>query len=114
MRMIITRIQIMFFSSILLWIGCVFVYLASPHQKLITKPYPQKISYSVFIVLVICSWVGFSQVYSMLISALFVLTLIMVMWGITVFLLGHIKIKLISYLIGGSVISLLLTQLGGV
>lgn len=104
----------MFVSSVLLWIGCVFVYLASPHQKLIEKSFTRKVSYSAFIALVIGSWIGFSQVYSLLTSALLVLALIMVMWAITILVLGHIKIKLIPYLVGGSVVSLLLAQLGGV
>jgi|GEM_PF-5690079 len=111
-------------SSFTLWIGCLLVYVSSPNQKLlksplfskilVSKPLFKIILYSLFSVLATISWWGMAQVYTYFIAALVVLSLIMVMWTCTVFILGHIKTSFISYFISGGIFFSILALLGGI
>jgi len=104
----------MLISSAVLWIGCLFVYISSPNQKILKKPLPKKITYPIFIIGVVMSVFLLLPEYSLIISSLVVLIQIMVMWTSTVFILGHIKPGFISYLIGGALFFSLLSLLGGI
>jgi len=102
----------MFVSSVVLWCGCLLVYLCSPNQKIIKNSLQRKHAYPLALCAVVVSWLGFIQQYSGIIAALMVLTLMMVMWNVMVLLLGHIKTNLLSFIIGGSVVSAFITLLG--
>lgn len=103
----------MLISSVALWTACLLIYISSPNQKLIQKPLIKKVSYPFFIIFVAFSWFVSSQTYHAAIAALIVLIQIMVMWTSTVFIVGHLKPRLTSYLLGGSAFFSLLSTLGG-
>jgi len=104
----------MFISGVLVWLGCLLVYMTSKNQKLMDKPLRVKFSYPISFIALLNSWVGFSQEYSNTIAAIVVLSLVMVMWSTIVLFLGHIKTTFIPFFAGGSVVTALMIQLGGV
>jgi hypothetical protein len=99
-------------SGFILWIGCLLVYVASPHQKLLERSLSKVVSYPVFITLIIISWLGFSQEHTPVIAGLVVLVLMMVMWPVIVFMVSHIKSQFMPYLVGGGLFFSLLSLLG--
>lgn len=103
----------MFISGALVWIGCVLIYISSKNQKLVEKPLVASVTYPLAAVAMITSWVGFSQHYTGVIAALVVLGLVMVIWCVTVLLLGHVKARFVPYLAYGGVITAVVTQFGG-
>jgi len=100
-------------ATFLLWLGCLMVFLASPHQKLTTRRPSRGYSWWVFVILTTSSWFLFCAIYSMVIAAIVVLTLVMTMWTAIVLVHGHVKTKLLPFAVGGSVISVVIVQLGG-
>lgn len=100
-------------ATFLLWLGCVLVFIASPHQKLTNRRPNKGISWGAFIVLTTISWLLFCAIYSVVIAAIVVLTLIMAMWAAMVLVHGHVKTKLIPFFICGSIVSITIVQLGG-
>jgi hypothetical protein len=103
----------MFFSSSILWIGSLLIYLSSPNQKIITESLSKKITYPIFLVSVIMSVILLLTEYSAIIASLVVLTQVMVMWPSTVFILGHINPRLTTYIISGVLFFSSLSLLGG-
>lgn len=101
-------------SSFILWIGCLLVYISSPQQKLLPTPISKVVSYPIFLVLVLTSWFALSQEYSGVIAAIVALSLIMVMWPTSVFIVGQIKPRAIPYIVSGTVFFSLLSVMGGV
>ncbi|MCJ8320610.1 MAG: hypothetical protein MJK12_13310 [Colwellia sp.] len=103
----------MLLAIIILWLACLSAFLGSEQQQLLTTRLSKKLSLTIFIVLVLASWLLFCGVYSGVIAALLVLSLVMVMWLTIIFVLGHLSIKLIPFALVGSLISAALVQLGG-
>ncbi len=103
----------MLLAIIFLWLGCLSAFLGSEQQQLLTTKISKKLSLTVFSVLVLASWLLFTAVYSGVIAALLILSLVMVMWLVIVFVLGHLSIKLLPFALYGSLISASLVQLGG-
>lgn len=104
----------MLISSAVLWIGCLLVYLSSPNQKLLNQYLPQKITYWLFGLCIIVSWVLLLPEYSGVIAGLVMLAQVMIMWPCTVFILSHTKPSLPLYVIGGTVFFSSLSLLGGI
>ena len=100
-------------ATSLLWLGCLLVFMASPHQKLCSKQVNKKFSWFVFTLLTSLSWLLFCAIYSMVIAAIVVLALIMAMWTAMILLHGHLKTKLLPFALVGGAIAILLVQLGG-
>lgn len=104
----------MFISSSVLWVGCLFVYISSPNQKIIKESPPKKFTYPVFFISVVMSVILLLSEYSALIASIVVLTQIMIMWSCTVFILGHVKLSLTTYIISGGVFFSSISLLGGI
>lgn len=103
----------MFMAIIFLWLGCLIAFLGSEQQKLITTNLNKSLSLSAFAVFVFTSWLLFSDAHSGVITALLIMSFMMVMWLIIIFVQGHLSIKLLPFTFIGCVISASLVQLGG-
>lgn len=99
-------------ATFVLWLGCMLVFLASPHQKLTQKRPLKGISWGAFIFLTIISWLMFCAIYSMVIAAIVVLALVMTMWTAIVLVHGHVKTRLMPFFIIGSAVSVFIVKLG--
>ena len=104
----------MLISSTALWIGCLFIYLSSPNQKILQQYLPKKMTYWLFSFCVVLSWFFLLPEYSGVIAGLVILAQIMVMWPSTVFILSHTKPTVPVYVISGAVFFSLLSLLGGI
>lgn len=74
-----------------LWLGCLFAYLASDKQQLISLPFPKLLAWSLGCVAMSFSVWGFSHTYSVLVSCLLVIICVMTMWIMMVLLAAHFK-----------------------
>lgn len=104
----------MLISSSILWVGTLLVYVSSPNQKIIKKSCLKKLTYPIFALNIFLSVILLSQQYSSVIASLIVLAQVMVMWGSTVFILGHIKPDFILYMVSGCAVFSFISFLGAV
>jgi len=74
-----------------LWLGCLFAYLASDTQQLISLPFPKLLAWSLCCLAVLFSVWGFSHTYSVLVASLVVLICMMTMWILLVLVASHYK-----------------------
>jgi hypothetical protein len=74
-----------------LWLGCLFAYLASDKQQLISFPLPKLLSWSLCGIAVLFALWGFSHSYSVLVASLVVLICMMTMWILLVLVASHYK-----------------------
>ncbi|MGK0410142.1 MAG: hypothetical protein ACJASB_002304 [Shewanella psychromarinicola] len=74
-----------------LWLGCLFAYLASDKQQLISFPLPKLLSWSLCGIAVLFALWGFSHSYSVLVACLVVLICMMTMWILLVLVASHYK-----------------------
>jgi len=100
-------------SVLLLWTGCLAVFLSSPNQKLLIKRPQKNITWPIFTVLSIFSWYLLLNLYPAVTAGLVVLSLVMAFWTIIVIAHGHLKIKVLPFACIGAVVSFGLAQLGG-
>ena len=103
----------MLLAVLLIWLGCLVVFLASSRQKLLKKPLNRKLSWIAFAASLTLGSVLFSAEYGGVIAAIVVLTLVMVIWPLMVFSHGHLKMKLLPFSCGGAALAVALVQLGG-
>jgi hypothetical protein len=80
-----------FVSVSSLWLGCLFAYLASDKQQLISFPLPKLLSWSLCGIAVLFALWGFSHSYSVLVASLVVLICMMTMWILLVLVASHYK-----------------------
>ena len=100
-------------SVLLLWTGCLAVFLSSPNQTLIIQRPSKKITWSIFSVSCLASWYLLFASYPAITAALVVLSIVMAFWTIIVIAHGHLKIQLLPFVSLGAVFSIGLAQLGG-
>ncbi|MDD8060806.1 MULTISPECIES: hypothetical protein [Shewanella] len=74
-----------------LWLGCLFAYLASDKQQLLSLPFPKLLAWSLGCAAMLFAVWGFSHTYSVLVSCLLVIICVMTMWIMMVLLAAHFK-----------------------
>jgi Zn-dependent protease with chaperone function len=100
-------------ACLLVWLGCLLPYLASPKQVL-THYRPSKLqAWFGFVILLAISFFILGSVYSGIIAAIIMLVLVMCSWIITTLLAGHFSRQLIRVsLISAGLLSFI-TLVGG-
>ena len=104
----------MILAVTLLWLGCLIVFLASPHQKFIKKRLSQMVCWAIFTVLALVSWFLYCNVFDGVIAGLMVLSFVMIMWPTIVVAHAHCSLKLLAFTCCGAVIFSVIAQLGAV
>ncbi|MGX9460254.1 hypothetical protein ACWXWU_03290 [Shewanella sp. A14] len=74
-----------------LWLGCLFAYLASDKQQLVSLPFPKLLAWSLCGIAVLFAVWGFSHTYNVLVASLMVLICMMTMWILLVLVASHYK-----------------------
>ena len=100
-------------SVLILWTGCLAVFLSSPNQTLIIQRPSKNITWSIFSATCLASWYLLFASYPAITAALVVLSIVMAFWTIIVIAHGHLKIQLLPFASFGAVFSIGLAQLGG-
>ncbi|WDD99762.1 hypothetical protein [Thalassomonas actiniarum] len=81
-------------SISLLWLGCLFPYLASPKQQLIANPVPKTLGWAGFVLTLVWVLVQQAQQQGYLVASIVILTAVMCMWTILILLSSHIAKRL--------------------
>jgi len=102
----------MFVAILMVWFGCLLVFVSSRHQKFFTLKISQPVSWITFCCLLFTSWRMYSFVFDSVISGLIVLSFVMVMWTTIVIAHGHSSFKFLPFAGGGAVLFSVLGQLG--
>ena len=74
-----------------LWLGCLFAYLASDKQQLVSLPFPKLLAWCLCGLAVLFAVWGFSHTYSVFVASLVVLICMMTMWILMVLVASHYK-----------------------
>ena len=100
-------------AALLIWAACLITYLASQPQKLLKKPIVKTVAWPIFAILVTLGCYMFSRHYLPTASIMLTVSLGMLMWGVLVLALGHLKIKLMPVSLFGAFSMVSLMQMGG-
>ena len=103
----------MLVSVLILWLGCLTTFLASPQQKFLAKRLNKKLAWSVFATFYVVASVIASNTYPAVSAWILTFAIVSLMWVGTVFSLGHIQPSLWSFACGGGALSLLVIGIGG-
>ena len=89
-------------SIICIWLGCLSAYLCSENQNVTAVQFKKALGWTGFIVLILAAIINTSMNYSLIVSLLMVLALVMICWVCVVLLHGHMSLRVIPNLIIGS------------
>lgn len=82
-------------SVILIWLGCLSAYLSSTKQNLISAPFHKGLGWTGFIALLMAALIFTSIFYSVVVSSLFTLAVLMFSWISIVLIQGHKTLKVL-------------------
>jgi len=100
-------------SVLILWTGCLAVFLSSPNQTLIIQRPTKNITWSIFSATCLASWYLLLPIYPAITAALVVLSIVMAFWTVIVIAHGHLKMQLLPFACVGALFCTGLSQLGG-
>jgi hypothetical protein len=98
-------------SIICVWLGCLSAYLSSENRKITTVQFKNALGWTGFIALILAATINSSMNYSLIVSILMILALIMLCWVCIVLLHGHKSLRVIPNLIIGSLFISMLIRL---
>jgi len=101
-------------AILLTWLGCVMTFTSTKHQKLLSYRVSKPAIWSIFVLLIVSSWLFLTIDYPFISAGLMVLSSVMMMWIVVVLAHGHIKLKLLPFTVAGAALSVALVQLGGI
>ena len=103
----------MLVSVLILWLGCLITFLASPQQKFIAKRLSKKFAWPAFIGLYVAASIIASSSYPAISAWILTFTIVSLMWVSIVFSHGHLKSGLFSFALSGGAVSMLIMTIGG-
>lgn len=100
-------------SVLILWTGCLSVFLSSPNQTLIKKPLSKNMTWSIFTVSCLISCYLLLPTYPAITAGLVVLSMVMTFWTVIIIAHGHLKLQFLPFASLGAIFSAGLSLLGG-
>lgn len=88
-------------SIICVWLGCLSAYLSSKNQNVTILQFNKALGWTGFTALILAAIINASTSYSLIVSLLIVLMLVMLCWVCIVLLHGHKSLRVIPNLIIG-------------
>jgi len=102
----------MFLAVLLIYIGCLVVFLSSKQQQVKIKRLSKKLSWSIFFVAMIAGITIFSQKQLVVVACLLTLTNVMAIWIFLVFSQRYFRPTFLKYVIAGILFSIIAYWLG--
>ena len=99
-------------AVVLLWLAALSAYLSSKQQVLLDVRFSKLTGWGLFTGFSFFGWLFMMGVYSGLTSFLIGMSYIMAAWISTIFFLGHYRVSLWQFGLGGALVSLVVFYLG--